>query len=512
MKNKHWWKRVLAMIMAATTVLAMAGCGEKGTAGAKLNVPEGAPTYADDEYIELAAYMGPRRGGYRFWNGVYGEHPEDPAGGWDSFITEKDFQDYIDAGFTYVLSEGDGWYDHTYKSNKNQSVGTFEESDLYPYMEMAEKMGLPVVAGSNFLVNLASREDYRLTDEHKQTIDQMIQELSKYKMFKGLTLRDEPDHQWAKAFGAIQDYVWSKDPDFFFFTCMLPIYGRVSNFSNNITDDKEAAYAEYVQAISDVTGTFAYDHYPLYIDPIQGVSTVQADYYLNFEIVAKNAKENEYDAGFVVQSSAWGAPEGEFSTHHPRPTTTKADISYQVYSALAYGMKYLNYYTYWEHYAQGDKNYVYDAMVMYPKEKGQEAIKTDTYYAVQAMNQELKKFDHVFLKFDWEGTMAVVPEGKAKSTLLSCVRDYSSPRIASVTATEEAIIGCQKDENGYDGFMIVNATDPGKNISNSVTVKFKEATSAICYIEGEETKVELKDGAYTFDLKGGEGIFVIPVK
>lgn len=510
MTHKQWRKRMLAFVLSASMVLAMTGCGGKETEGAKLNVPDGAPSYEDDEYIELAAYMGPRRGGYRYWNGVYGEHPEDPAGGWDSFITEKDFQDYIDAGFTYALPEGDGWYDYNYELN--QSVSTFEESDLYTYMEMAEKMGLPVVASSNFLVNLTSREDYRLTDQHKQTIDQMIEDLSKYKMFKGLTLRDEPDSGWAKSFGAVQDYVWSKDPDFFFYTCMLPIYGRVSNFSNNITDDKEAAYTEYVQAISDATGTFAYDHYPLYIDPIQGVTTVQSDYYQNFEIVAKNAKENDYDAGFVVQCTAWGSPDGEFSVRHPRATNTKADISYQVYSALAYGMKYINYYSYWEHYAQGDSSYVYDAMVMYPEKKGQEAVKTDAYYAVQAMNQELKKFDHVFLKYDWEGTMAVAPEGKSKSTLLACVKDYTSPRISSVSATEEAIIGCQKDKNGYDGFMIVNATDPGMNTPNSVTIKFKEATSAICYIEGEETKVQLKDGAYTFELKGGEGIFVIPVK
>lgn len=510
MVNKQWRKKILAVMMVFSMILASAGCGEKKTGDAKLNVPDGVPNYEDDEYIELAAYMGPRRAGYRFWNGVYGEHPEDPAGGWDSYITEKDFQDYIDAGFTYVLSEGDGWYD--YNVEARQEVSNFKESDLYAYMELAEKMGLQVVPSSNFLVNLSSRVDYRLTDEHKQTIDKMIEDLSQYKMFKGLTLRDEPDHEWAKTFGAIQDYVWSKDPDFFFYTCMLPIYGRVSSFSNNITDDKEAAYSEYVQAISDATGTFAYDHYPLYIDPIQGATAVQADYYQNFELVAANAKKNNYDAGFVVQSSAWGAPDGEFSVRHPRATNTKADISYQVYSALAYGMKYINYYTYWEHYAQGDTNYVYDAMVMYPEEKGQEPIKTEAYYAVQAMNAELKKFDHVFLKYDWEGTMAVVPEGKTESTLLACVKDYTSPRIASVTATEEAIIGCQKDEDGYDGFMIVNATDPALNLANSVTVEFKQATSAICYIEGEETTVELKNGTYTFELSGGEGIFVIPVK
>ena len=79
-------------------------------------------------------------------------------------------------------------------------------------------------------------------------------------------------------------------------------------------------------------------------------------------------------------------------------------------------------------------------------------------------------------------------------------------------STDEAIVGCLKDENGYDGFMVVNATDPGKNISNTVTLEFKEAKSAICYINGEEQKVTLKNGVYTAELSAGQGIFIIPVK
>ena len=507
-------KKIIGLlgVFAIAACLVM-GCGKEGSKDrvSSLTVPEGEPVYEDDEYIELAAFMGPRRAGYRYWNGQYGADKRDPAGGWNSFITEKDFQDYIDAGFTYVLSEGDAWYDYDY--DKNRSVTKFEDSDLYEYMEMAEKMGLKVVPSSKYLIEkVAASPNYNLNDEQKQHIDQMIADLSKYSSFKGLTLLDEPDAKLAKTFGAIQNYVWEKDPDFFFFTCMFPVYGRVSSFSNNITDDKEAAYTEYIEAYAKETGTFAYDHYPLYIDPVLGTTLVQADYYQNFELVAQNAKKNKFDAGFVVQSTSWGAPNAEFTQRHARRTNTKADISYQVYSALAYGMKYINYYTYWEHYTQGDSGYVYDAMVMYPEQNGQPAVKTDTYYAVQAMNQELKKFDHVFLKFDWEGTTAVTAEGQTKSALLSCVKDYSSPRIKSLKSTDEAIVGCLKDEKGYDGFMVVNATDPGKNLSNTVTIEFKQATSAICYINGEEQKVELKNGVYTAELSAGQGIFIIPVK
>ena len=73
-------------------------------------------------------------------------------------------------------------------------------------------------------------------------------------------------------------------------------------------------------------------------------------------------------------------------------------------------------------------------------------------------------------------------------------------------------IGCMKDADGYDGYWVVNATDPGQNKTNSVTVEFKQATKAIAYIQGEETEITLKDGKYTFELTSGDGVFVIPIK
>ena len=175
-------------------------------------------------------------------------------------------------------------------------------------------------------------------------------------------------------------------------------------------------------------------------------------------------------------------------------------------------MKYITYFTYWEHWNAGDVEDFYGAMVLYPEKNGQEPVKTEAYYAVKAVNEEIKKFDHVFLNFDWQGTMAVTKKDAAKSPLLAQAGKYTSPRIKSATSTEETIIGCMKDKDGYDGFMIVNVTDPGKNISDEVTVTFKEASKAIVYVQGEEQTIDLKDGIYTFKLTSGEGVFVIPIK
>jgi hypothetical protein len=141
-----------------------------------------------------------------------------------------------------------------------------------------------------------------------------------------------------------------------------------------------------------------------------------------------------------------------------------------------------------------------------------EPVKTPAYYAAQKVNLEVQKFDHVFLRYNWDGTMVAHHQEKEKSMLIDMIEDYQSPRVLSFEAEDEAILGCQKDENGYDGFVVVNVTDPGKNISNKVSLQFADADEAICYIHGEEHTIALDDGKINFELESGQGIFIIPIK
>lgn len=506
-------KRILCMLLASSMVLGLTACGGGQKKKDDLVVKSGVPTYEDNQQIELAAYCGPRREGKRFWGGDYGGHPNDPASGWDGWITEEAFQDYIDCGFTYMLPEADAFYDYTYANGKHQPVLSFKDGDLYPFMELAEKMGMPVVVSCQQINSLTSSTDHRLTEEHKQFMQQMVKDLSAYKTFKGFTFRDEPWIESVRAFGAVREYLQGLKPDSYFFTSCFPIYvSDMEALTTEKTDNKEEAYRSYVDAFAEAGGTFAYDSYPLWVDPVMGGTYLDTTWFQNLRIVAESAKENKYDAGITIQSTTWGAPGAEYTQKHNREIQTKADVGFQMYTALAYGMKYVSYYTYWQHWSDGPGSIHYSAMVNYPKENGGEPVKTDAYYAVKDVNLEVKKFDHVFLNYDWQGTMQVVPEGKTASAVLSQVGGYKNARIASAAATEEAIIGCMKDADGYDGYWIVNATDPGQNKANSVTVEFKKATKAIAYILGEETEITLENGKYTFELASGDGVFVIPIQ
>lgn len=495
------------MLLIGTMAISMCACGGKGDGGnsdADLKVTAGTPTYEDNKQIELSAYCGPRRGGYRWYNDVLGAWKEDPEGGWDSFIDEKNFQDFIDCGFTYLMAEKDAPYEANQK---------FEDMELKHYMDLAEKMNIPVLVYSGTLEQMTSTGDPRLTDDQKAFLDRMVKDLSAYKTFKGFTFRDEPKAGMEKSFKVVKEYLDSLKPGLCYYTSMLPIYADdLTVYSKENTTDREAAYKDYVNMFSDAIGEFGYDSYPLFVDPVHNATYVRDDWFQNLRIVAENAKEKDYDMTLTVQSMSEGIPDGEDTTVHKYLPTKKSQITYQVYSALAYGAKAINYYTYWQHWQNTDTFTIYSSMVNYPEKNGQEAVKTEAYYAVKEANEEIKKFDHVFLNFDWEGTMAVTDENKTMSNLIRQAGDYKSPRIDSVTATEETVIGCLKDDKGYDGYMIVNATDPGQDIPNKVTIKFKKATKAMIYVHGEEQTVDLKDGSYTFELASGDGVFAIPIQ
>lgn len=509
--KRNMGKRVLSMALAMLMCTGIFGCSQGSKTETPLEVTAGTPVYEDDTYIELAAYCGPRRAGYRFWNGYYGEYDKDPKEGWDGWITKEAFQDYMDCGFTYLLPEQDAMYDYSFK--KERGVSDFKDSDLYAYMELAEEMNIPVVVYADNLTQMTGSTDPRLTEDQKAFLAELVSDLSKYKMFKGFTFHDEPTIGSAKTFEAVKAYLDSLKSDLYYFTSFLPIYcNDLSSLSTTNTSDKEAAYTDYVNAFSDAMGTFAYDNYPLYTDPVKGITYIEDTWFQNLRIVAENAKEKKYDAGVTIQSFAGGPSGADGVSAHKRATNAKEDITFQLYTALAYGMKYINYYTYWEHWAQSDTESYYSSMVMYPKKNGEKPIKTDAYYAVKEANEEIKKFDHVFMKFDWEGTMALTVEGKSLTTALKMAGDYQSPRIASVEATDDTIIGCMKDEQGYDGYMIVNATDPGQKLSDTVTIALKETSKALVYVNGEEQTVTPQDGKFTFELKPGAGVFVIPIQ
>ena len=218
------------------------------------------------------------------------------------------------------------------------------------------------------------------------------------------------------------------------------------------------------------------------------------DWYLNLQCVANEVKDHNYSftTGVTIQAcklTGWSNSKASYETYAPEKPE---DIGFQVYTAMAYGMKNINYFTYADHW---NDTIVEGGMTEHPL----------VYDAVSAVNAEIDKFANVYQSFLWKDTLDVAVGETNNST--------GNDRLSSVTAANaRTFVGCMKDTDGFDGYMVANASGPREGTSAEVTLKFKDADSAIVYIDGVKRTVELVDGAYTVTVPSGEGVFVIPLR
>lgn len=436
----------------------------------------GRPDYSKSELeLPIGAYCGPRKAGTEWLDG------EETVPHNVSYVTDEGFRDFVDAGLSYVFAE----YDCKYEKRDTDEVDT--------YMNLAEKYGVDVYVLSDRMTNLLRQEGDILTKKEKEFIVQILDDMKKYKNCKGLMMADEPNLEWLDKYTATTDYMKTLKQDLKPLCAGLPLAYYFRDTS---------VYPGMIDSLADSFGEFLYDFYPFtHSYNMFGKETYWThDYWFqNLQIVAERCKD-KCDAGVTIQSHGAG---------ELRDVGLK-EVSFQAYTALAYGMKRLGYYTYWEHFNQSTKDRFTSAMIMWDDrfDPDSKAHKTETYYAVQTVNKELLNFDHVYMNFDWQGTQIL--RAKDSAGLLAPIPDYESPRIASLTGSDDVIVGCLKDQNSYDGFMLVNATDPSSNLSVEGDICFRDAEKAIVYIHGEETEVSLTEGKYHYSLESGQGVFIIP--
>lgn len=428
---------------------------------------DGVPTYTNTEdEMRLAAYVAPE---------------------YNASTIATALADYAAAGFTTVIGENRVMYD---------------DANLDAYMQAAKTAGLDVLVQDGYIQTMAEGT----TTFNATEIAKHYNELCKYDNFRGLFLGDEPEISQLGSYTNVMTTLNSLNAELGkdMFIANHPLYTDESYLSSDSSLSLSEKYTNYANAYGSLFGEFMYDFYPFRYSTSWDWSTwqrkgnyIREEWFGNLALAATTSK-GKVPAGITVQSYA----ENLSSSDHYR-SVTEADISFQIYSALAYGMKSISYFTYDEHW---DSNVGTTDCMIY---NGQ---KTGIYTAVKSVNTEIKKIDHMMLNFNWQGTIGF--SGDNSDKVMNHVTDYTSPRIdmdtAKTYASNDAIIGCLKDLNGYDGFMLVNATDPSDNKSATVNVTFKDADHAKVYIDGEESIVTLTDGVYNVTLAPGQGIFVIP--
>ena len=463
----------------------------------------GTPIYNDNKVIEKMAYAGPEVGK---WNAAGTEFTPYSKADIDAI-----FQKYKAAGLTLLGTENVAVYqDNTWESEANEPVRV--------YMEAAERNGLGVLVFDSSIQWLLSSNDVSLYDEsYKQTdawkivIDNHIKTLQQSDAFRGFMIWDELSIEYLDTYNTIVSYIRGKYPDLILLTSQFPVtaYDVTGLGGKALTTDaakinnKKAAYEDYIWKYAQANKHYVYDLYPLVYSADKFFGSViqssieygvQEDWYLNLQYVANQVKAHNYSftTGITIQSCKLSGTNTQWSQYERYMPEQQVDIGFQVYTAMSYGMKELHYFTWRDHWSADEV-------------EGGMLDNENVYNAVSAVNAEIDKFANVYQSFAWKDTLDLAKGATNSST--------GNSRLTSAKAENaRAFVGCMKDTDGFDGYMVSNAAGPRENVTSNVTLTFVDAKQAIVYTNGVPETKTLTNGVCTVNVPSGEGVFVIPLR
>ena len=311
--------------------------------------------------------------------------------------------------------------------------------------------------------------------------------------------------------------IQSIKPDLKLFASMFPMYTYLNAYSPAyeaaeynqgilFNEDRIAAYGDYIDRCADALGEFCCDYYSLGRD-----GWLSPAFYQNMELMVEHGKKGRYPVSITLLSNrmdtAYNPKTGRGRTIYRIPSYE--DMRFQVYSALAFGVRQIGYYTFWQHYHEGTAEVYPKAMVNYEPSEEKGYRPTEIYYAVKEVNAEVHALEHIFLRYQWQGCKVIRTSREKNIRLVK--GGYEGGCITGMQSVRDLLVGCfTREEDGTEGYWIVNAQNPYRYEVNDVELCFEGAKRLLYYRKGKEYDTALENGIWRVRLGVGEGIFAIP--
>ena len=453
MKRKN--KLAALLLSCVMAVSLFAGCGDKP-------ISDDYPEYADDKAIWI--------------------------GGWDVPInTLEDYRMAKEMGLT-----------HMFIDNFFAQKGS---EDYYKQLEYCEEAGLKAIVGADTSLSGAG-----IGSEENVSIEEF--DYTQYPAVDMLNIWDEPGsaHFGEVATRIEKQYAFYKEAGKTAPTMYVnldPAY-HVSHQSLQVEENMRVYVQKFVdEVLAKVEGRkiVSTDIYPLMTSQDGSHFSVLSTWLVNMETLKETAVSAGAEFMMFIQN---------YDEATRREVMNKQDLSFQVYTDMAFGINGFSYFT----YRQSALNFGGGCV-----SKDESCTPFENYYWAKELNAEIAKFDHVFLAFDkWKGVMTVNGTNNLEEydeynndcfVLEHPVQKLDCAK--SVTADEDTIIGQFEDKDGRSGLMVVNFNDPLDQITDTVNFTFENANRALVYRNGERKVYEVKDNRLTLEIGVGEGVFVIPL-
>lgn len=360
-------------------------------------------------------------------------------------------------------------------------------------LEAAQNVGIKQIIIDYTLVErlTLAYEDYK---EEEKTFDEIVEEIRRYiadylayESLYGFFFKDEPDATMFDLIGFANDVIEAAAPGKILYVNLFPVYGTKSQFGN-------VTYRQYIKQYVEKVKTpyISYDNYPLLSK--NDSTGLLPDFLYNMDVL--NELKGDRPLWTFLQCIKYGGNHRELST--------KADASFQAYSFLAYGGECIQWFTYWYPGATSESF----GMPLIDS-RGE---KTEAYNYVKETNKEILALSKYYYNFDWKGIMIHDENGGEGNFDYVYESQISSSILKEVSGTDDVLVGVFNDKTreGEEGYMVVNFTDPGKNISNEVTLSIEGHKKALVIVGDKEEKMDIKKGKLTLSMQSGEGFFVIP--
>ena len=406
---------------------------------------------------------------------VYTDDKEMLIGGWDAPLpTLEDYQLAKDMGLTFMFLD-----------DLFVKRGTQGYADVLGY---CEQVGLKTILT---LGNAATME-YAAESWAADKTD-----YSKFPAVTAINYWDEPYFSNIERIAELaEEHVEKYGSKIDVFANLYP-NSATSTFEGHTYNEYVAEYVDKVLTkVEDGHRYLSADIYPLDKGK-DGGSALRSNWLNCIETVATQAKRVNAIPHFFLQATE----------HYTYRAVNEEDLRWQFYVYMAFGVKAFTYFTYRTSILEDFSNSCVDA---------EESGKTyPVYDYAKTVNREMLNFDHVYLNFDWNGTMPIL--GTQSEQDYNMNFDGLNNPLSSIDAlkgaqaTQDALIGQFKDKAGYDGLVVVNFTDPAYGLKNTVSLEFKDASKVSVYKKGIAYDYQVLDNRFELELGVGEGVFMIPV-
>jgi hypothetical protein len=457
------------------------------------------------------------------------------------FRTVEQLTTYKETGFNIYLAQ----------DSINVDAATWE-TDGKIIMDRAHEAGLKVILTDKRIQNLSepitvkgsevSGTAWEIGNDKRfakqVNLDNYIANcLSLYKghpAFYGVMLGDEPSYHNAYCYGEVYKSLKRLMPEIYVQYNLLPLDEKQSTIQYRYPEttgtytaysqaDIEERYVNYLTLFLDSMGVdyIQYDDYPMH-SATEGswfwetTTPYVAETYLRaLQLVGELAKERDLAVKVVAQTFAQRSSGADSSIYWRQ--ITKDDAYWINNSLLGFGVKEINYFTYWTKQSNSSSGEYFIDGGSFVDRNGN---KTALYTFMQTIMAENQAFAGTIKNFDYVGSRVYTGSYKYDNSHIAWVKnDYTFQKVASVTTSTDATLVTElyDSENYNYMYMLMNTIDPnekngnGKDTTQSITVTFDSAcTKAYLYKNGTRTAVALTSNAYTVTLTAGQAVYLLP--